>query len=51
MILLVIIAWILVKATAPWYVWGLLLSHIVLNFLNWVFDYNNTIVEFIKRKL
>jgi hypothetical protein len=37
MMLLIIIAWILVVANAPWYMWLCFTTHILGSFVAWVF--------------
>jgi len=49
MMLLVVVAWILVKATAPWYIWGLFFTHIVGSFFASIFENNKRIDNLINK--
>ena len=40
MMLLVIVAWVLVVANAPWWVWLCFTIHIIGSFVAWVFNYD-----------
>tara|TARA_R110000796_G_scaffold233693_1_gene352252 strand:+ start:638 stop:787 length:150 start_codon:yes stop_codon:yes gene_type:complete len=41
--LLIIIAWILIKASAPWWIWTAFILHIVFSILVFLSDENNLI--------
>ena len=52
MMLLIVIAWILVVANAPWWIWVAFIVHIVGLFFAWLFDDNkqvNKLIESLKK--
>lgn len=49
MMLLFVVAWILVKATAPWYIWVLFFTHIVGSFFASIFENNRKIDNLIEK--
>lgn len=52
MMLLIVIAWILVVANAPWWIWVAFIVHIVGCFFAWLFDDNkqvNKLIESLKK--
>tara|TARA_R100001530_G_scaffold56501_1_gene41269 strand:- start:77 stop:238 length:162 start_codon:yes stop_codon:yes gene_type:complete len=40
MMLLIIIAWVLLVANAPWWIWACYVVHIVFLFVSWLFNYD-----------
>jgi hypothetical protein len=48
MMLLICIAWILVVANAPWWIWMAFIFHIIFLFISWLFGYDaNNIGDYI----
>jgi len=49
MMLLIIVAWILVVANAPWWIWVAFVTHIVGCVFSWLFESNDTINKLIDK--
>ena len=49
MMLLIIIAWILVVANAPWWIWVAYVIHIVGCVFAWLFESNDTVNKLIDK--
>lgn len=49
MMLLICIAWILVVAKAPWWIWGAFVTHIVGSIFAWLFNDNKTLDDLINK--
>ena len=41
--LLIVVAWILIKASAPWWVWTSFILHVIFSLFVFLFDENNRI--------
>jgi len=49
MMLLIVVAWILVVANAPWWIWMAFIVHIVGCVFAWLFESNDTVNKLIDK--
>ena len=49
MMLLIVVAWILVVANAPWWIWVSFVAHIVGCIFAWLFESNDTVNKLIDK--
>ena len=49
MMLLIVVAWILVVANAPWWIWMAFIVHIVGCIFAWLFESNGTVNKLIDK--
>lgn len=49
MMLLIIVAWILVVANAPWWIWVCYVIHVVSGLSLWLFESNDTVNKLIDK--
>ena len=49
MMLLIVVAWILVVAKAPWWIWVAFITHIVGSLFAWLFESNESVNKLIDK--